>query len=78
MGLAERLAVTAAKPISGCRTCRFYQALEHDDRRAFDNWVSSGEPLTRLRAACEEDGLEVSDRAFRDHIKNHHKVVGDE
>lgn len=73
MGLADRLN-SYKPPDSGCRTCRFYKNLKDGDRESFDAWVSSQGPLTVLRAECGRDGLQVSDRAFRDHITNHHKT----
>lgn len=72
MGLADHL--SQLRPQVGCRTCAFYKTLKGQDLDAFNKWVDSGSPLTMLREACERDGLEVSDRAFRDHINNHHKT----
>lgn len=75
MGLAERLQAIHNKPAeSGCRTCKFYMGIEPADREGFDEWVAGGGALTVLRKECERDGLKVSDRAFRDHINNHHKM----
>jgi hypothetical protein len=61
---------------SGCRTCVFYDALPPEDKAAFDKWITDGRPVEALRRLCGEEGLDVTETPFRNHMRDHHKPRG--
>lgn len=77
MTLAKRLAaVIAVRSNTGCATCEWWTTLSDDDRKAIDQWIIDGMSISQLHEIAASDAtnpLPVSDSAFRNHIKRHHK-----
>lgn len=58
----------------GCKTCAWLAGLPTADRRAFDDWLAEGRPITRLWQICADEGLQVTRTPFRDHVKHHQRA----
>ena len=59
------------KLLNGCKTCAWLAGLPEEDRNAFDDWLATGQPITRLWELCVDEGLQVTRTPFRDHVKKH-------
>lgn len=70
MSLSDR--ITQAVGEITCRTCEFYNALPPKDKTEFDKWIAADRPVEVLRRLCVEEGLNVSEKPFRRHIREHH------
>lgn len=77
MSLVKRLsAVQPIKANTGCETCQWLDSLPADDRDAINQWVSDGFSVAQLHDICvnyADNPLPVTDSAFRNHLKRHHK-----
>lgn len=76
MSLADQINALS-DPGRSCRTCAWYDLQDDAVKTAFDNYLArqaqQPNPLYKpLRDLCKGDGLSVSDKAFRDHVHNHH------
>lgn len=76
MSLAEKLSsVVAVRSNSGCATCEWMESLSEKDRQAVTSWIADGMSISQLHdiaSSDETNPLQVSDSAFRNHIKRHH------
>ena len=58
-------------PKTYCRTCNWYAKLSPEDKAFFDQ--KACDPNThkpRLWAACRANGLQISAKSFREHLRN--------
>lgn len=70
MSLSDR--ITQVVEHVDCRTCAFYDALPPGDKTEFDKWITDNRPVEVLRRMCVEEGLSVSEKPFRRHVRDHH------
>lgn len=74
MSLADNL--KAAPRLSGgtrCSTCSWLEDLDAADRKAFNDWVDSGQPISVLwRVIRDHHGYTACDSSLKYHIANHH------
>lgn len=77
MSIAKRLAaVIAVRSNTGCATCEWLKTIPQQDREAIDQWVADGMSISQLHEIVSSDDtnpLPVSDSAFRNHLRRHHK-----
>jgi len=77
VSIANRLAaVIAVRSNTGCASCEWLETIPAADRAAIDKWVLDGMSVSQLHeilASDEDNPLPVSDSAFRNHLKRHHK-----
>lgn len=77
MSLAKKLsAVQPIKSNNGCETCHWLASLPDEDRQAVYQWLADGLSVAQLHEICatyETNPIPVSDSAFRQHLKRHHK-----
>lgn len=77
MSLAHRLqTVQASRSNTGCATCAWIKTLNDADKAALDAWVRDGLSIAQLHDICSSDEtnpLNVSDSAFRSHLRRHHR-----
>lgn len=67
----------SATPFPSCKTCRWYVALPPEDRAFFDDKVADPNLNQRkmLRACKAHSGLQVTSSSFRNHLREHHRVL---
>lgn len=79
MSLAQRLqTVHASRSNAGCTTCHWLETLADDDRRAIAKWLDDNLSVAQLHELLVTDPdnpLPVSDSAFRNHIRRHHRTA---
>ena len=77
MSLAQRLqTVQPSRSNAGCTTCQWLETVSDEDRRAIAKWIDdnlSVAQLHELLATDPDNPLPVSDSAFRNHIRRHHR-----
>lgn len=64
----------AQQASSKCRSCRWYEALDADEKAAFDECAAARPQgyIAALYAAAKKVGLDVAYSTFKDHMGDHH------
>ncbi len=77
MSIAQRLAaVIAVRSNIGCATCQWLETIPGEDRAAIDQWLADAMSISQLHeilASDDTNPIPVSDSAFRNHLKRHHR-----
>lgn len=65
-------------PFPQCKTCKWYGALNSEDKKFFNSKVEVDKPnKAALLRACELSGLEVVVSSLSTHLEKHHAKVRD-
>lgn len=74
MSLTERLG-PVRKVRTGCGVCHWYDALDAENRAAFDDWLASDGEVSHLWRVCASDPvnpLDIQRPRFAEHVRLHH------